>query len=102
MEARMIQSKMRRLDQTRVEDDASSLFADRAPDLFSDTSAKPVAEMSRIARDEMLASLAEDGDFDVSIEGRTMPASRWLEDMAEEEDFVEIAELCGRTRGTTE
>lgn len=102
MEARMIQSKMRRLDQTRVEDDASSLFADRAPDLFSDTSAKPVAEMSRIARDEMLASLETDGDFDVSIEGRTMPASRWLEDMAEEEDFVEIAELCGRTRGATE
>jgi hypothetical protein len=74
-------------------------------DLFSEPTAKPMEDVNRIAANDMREAIEADGDFTVTAEGdngdrRTMSASQWLDDLDADEEFVQVAELCGigRTR----
>ena len=80
MDARAQQSKIRRLDQTRVEDDETSLFGGNQRDLFSD----PASKEARVAHDAIADDLrtkigGEPGDVRISMKvvgGATVPSAR--------------------------
>lgn len=82
------------------DDGRFSLFGDPAAraDMFDDTS-----DVSRAATADLRAEIEEMGDFPVQMdldgEGRTMSATEWLDRLDAEEEFVEVAELCGIQRG---
>lgn len=98
MDARQQQSKMRRLDQTRVEDDADGLFGGAQTDLFSDPTSKEArAVMDTVAAD-LRAEIEAGGDFKTDMgdgKGERM-ASEVLADLDEGDKFSARIDLCGR------
>ncbi|MBR9765372.1 MAG: hypothetical protein GYB53_18090 [Rhodobacteraceae bacterium] len=73
-------------------------------DMFTDGAATPdVDSVNRAAAGELRDSIEVDGDFEVTFAGadgqpRTMPASRWLDELDDEEAFVQLAEFCAPNR----
>tara|TARA_R110000868_G_scaffold237132_9_gene491603 strand:- start:12786 stop:14942 length:2157 start_codon:yes stop_codon:yes gene_type:complete len=76
-------------------------------DMFDEGPRSKVVDDANVAiAQEMRASIEADGDFLVSMTddaGNTIsaPASKWLDDLEQEQDFVEIAELCSPNRSVT-
>lgn len=99
--ARQMQSKIRRLDQQRVEDDATSLFATPTRDLFDD----PTSKAAREYQDQMAADLRDtiekEGDFMVDMgDGKGQRSvSSVLDDLDAGDEFADVLALCGRPRG---
>lgn len=98
MEARQQQSKIRRLDQTRIEDTEGTLFGGAQSDLFSD----PASPQARPILDDMSASLRDDilkdGDFKLDLgDGKgERSVSAILDDLDEGDEFADILDLCGK------
>lgn len=70
-------------------------------DMFSDGGlSDDIDEFGRAAQDDMRAELEDaDLDFEMGVEVNTgqvqrKAASKWLDELEADEDFVEIAELC--------
>jgi hypothetical protein len=93
--ARAQQSKIRRLDQARVEDDAGGLFGGTQNDMFSDPiKARPVHEqMAADLRDFAEQNGNPTVDLDDGRGARTMTEA--LDDMDAEDEFAEMLGLCG-------
>lgn len=98
--ARQQQSRMGRLDQTRVEDDAGGLFGGAQRELFSE----PASPAVRPVLDNMAADLRDiierDGDFMVDMgDGKgERSASSVLDDLDTGDQFADEIALCGRPK----
>ena len=96
--ARQQQSKIRRLDQTRVEDDADGLFGGAQSDMFSE----PWSPQARPVLDDISASIrddiARDGDFRLDLgDGKgERSASSILDDLDRGDEFADVIDLCGK------
>lgn len=101
MQAQAQQSKIRRGDQTRVEDDANGLFTQHQRDMFDD----PTGPQARPAQDAMIEDvrdqIARDGEFKVDMgDGKgERTASSLLDEMDADDEFIAMIDLCGRPRG---
>jgi len=89
--ARQQQSKIGRLDQTRVEDDEGGLFGGAQADMFAD----PLSRSARAFQDEALADLRAMDDFQIDVGGTKISARSLLDDVDADTDFAEIVNLCG-------
>lgn len=95
--ARQQQSKMGRLDQTRVEDDAGGLFGGGQSDLFSD----PLSKDARILQDSIAADFRDQvarEDFKVDLnDGKgERSASSLLDELDGDDEFAAILDACGK------
>lgn len=105
LEARQLQSKIRRLNQSRVEDDVDGLFATRTIDMFDDLTS-PQAREFMDANVEAMRAMLEDGDIAVGAvadDGRVLNnLSDILEEIDDEETLIREFNLCRLGGGTTE
>lgn len=98
MAARQQQSKIRRLDQTRIEDTEGTLFGGAQGDMFSE----PWSKQSRPLLDEMTASIRDDieknGDSMIDMgDGKgERSLSSVLDELDRMDDFADILDLCGK------
>ena len=101
MDARAQQSKMRRLDQTRVEDDETSLFGGNQRDLFSDPASKEARAVQDAITDDLRTSIDKDGDYTLDMgDGKgERSAASVLDELDEDQNFAEIIALCGKQKG---
>lgn len=95
--ARQQQSKMGRLDQTRVEDDAGGLFGGAQSDLFSD----PLSKDARVIQDSIAADFRDQvarEDFKVDLnDGKgERSASSLLDELDGDDEFAAILDACGK------
>lgn len=96
--ARQQQSKIGRLDQTRIEDTEGTLFGGAQSDLFSD----PASPQARPILDDISASIRDDilkdGDFKLDLgDGKgERSVSSILDDLDEGDEFADILDLCGK------
>lgn len=95
--ARQQQSKIGRLDQTRVEDDAGGLFGGAQSDLFSD----PLSPEARIIQDAVAADLRDKistGHFKVDLgDGKgERSVSSLLDELDADDEFSAVLDACGR------
>jgi hypothetical protein len=87
IEARQLQSKIGRLNQTRVEDDASGLFAPRHIDMFDDL-ASPEAQAFMDAEVASMRDM-EGGDFSaIADDGRQLDSLQDILDEIDESDAL--------------
>lgn len=98
--ARQQQSKIGRLDQSRVEDDAGGLFGGAQRDMFDD----PSSPKARVLQDNIAADMrdqiARDGDFTVDMaDGKgERSASSVLDDLDAGDAASARMDLCGKMR----
>lgn len=103
--ARMQQSKIRRLDQTRIEDQEGTLFggAQQSMDWLDDIGGREAVEIQSSMMNDFRGQIEEGGDFDIMIETddgmKTMKASEVLDEIAEMDDFADSIHLCVKLRG---
>jgi hypothetical protein len=98
MDARQQQSKMRRLDQSRVEDDDGGLFGGAQTDLFSEPTSKEARAVMDTVADDLRAEIEAGGDFKVDMgdgKGERL-ASDVLADLDEGDKFSARIDLCGK------
>lgn len=104
IEARKIQSKMRRLNQARVEDDVDGLFAAKTVDMFDDLNS-PEAQSFMDANVQAMRDMLDEGDFEVSAmadDGRALTSlSDILDEIDDDATLMREFDLC-RFGGTTE
>lgn len=105
LEARQLQSKIRRLNQSRVEDDVDGLFAAKTIDMFDDLTS-PQAREFMDANVEAMRAMLEDGDIAVGAvadDGRVLNnLSDILDEIDDEETLIREFNLCRLGGGTTE
>jgi hypothetical protein len=105
LEARQLQSKIGRLNQSRVEDDVDGLFATRTLDMFDDLTS-PEAREFMDANVEAMRAMLEDGDMAVGAvadDGRVLNnLSDILDEIDDEETLIREFNLCRLGGGTTE
>lgn len=96
--ARQQQSKIGRLDQTRVEDDAGGLFGGGQSDLFSDPSSPQARALQGNITADLRDQIAKDGDFTVDMgDGKgERPASSVLDDLDAGDKASARLDLCGK------
>lgn len=101
VQARAQQSKIGRLDQQRVEDDAGGLFSSQQRDMFDD----PSSPQARPMQDQITADIRDqieaEGDFMVDLgDGRgARSASSLLDELDADDEFSAMLDLCGKPRG---
>jgi hypothetical protein len=98
--ARQQQSRIGRLDQTRVEDDAGGLFGGAQRSMFDDPASPEARVVHDAVTDDIQTRIEQDGDFMVITgEGeKPRPASAVLRELDDDAEFVDIIDLCGRPR----
>lgn len=105
IEARKIQSKIRRLNQARVEDEVDGLFAQKQVDMFDDLSS-PEAQAYMEAEIANMRAMLEDGDIEVSAvadDGRALNSlSDIMDEIDDEAALVREFDLCRLGGGTIE
>lgn len=103
IEARRIQSKIRRLNQARVEDDVDGLFAAKQVDLFDDLSS-PGAQSYMEAEMANMRTLLEDGEIEMSALSDDGTALASLSDIIDEIDETDalVREFAKCRGGATE
>lgn len=100
--ARQQQSRMGRLDQTRVESDDTTLFGGAQSDLFSD----PTSKEARALQDSIALSIrdeiAADADANIKVDMGDGKGERSISSVLDElddlQDFAEIISLCGQPK----
>lgn len=100
--ARQQQSRMGRLDQTRVENDDTTLFGGAQSDLFSD----PTSKEARALQDSIALSIrdeiAADADANIKVDMGDGKGERSISSVLDElddlQDFAEIISLCGQPK----
>lgn len=100
--ARQQQSKIGRLDQTRVEDDEGGLFGGAQRDMFSD----PASKEAKVVHDNIASSIRDDiaADPEANIkvdmgDGKgERSVSSVLDELDDLQDFAEIISLCGQPK----
>lgn len=100
--ARQQQSRMGRLDQTRVESDDTTLFGGAQSDLFSD----PTSKEARALQDSIALSIrddiAADADANINVDMGDGKGERSISSVLDElddlQDFAEIISLCGQPK----
>jgi hypothetical protein len=98
--ARQQQSRMGRLDQERVEDDANSLFGTRTRDMFDDVTSPEARTVQDVVETDIRDSVEAGENFQTAIEMpdgtfRTVSASDGLDLLDEIEAFSARIDLCG-------
>jgi hypothetical protein len=94
--ARQQQSRMGRLDQTRVEDDPGGLFGGAQRSMFDDPVSKDARVVQDTVADDLRTQIERDGDFNVMMDDGTMvPASRVLDDLDAGDRASARLDLCG-------
>lgn len=105
IEARKIQSKIRRLNQARVEDEVDGLFAQKQVDLFDDLSS-PEAQSFMDANIQAMRDMLDEGDLQVAAvadDGRALTSlSDILDEIDGDETMMREYELCRFGGGATE
>lgn len=105
IEARKIQSKIRRLNQARVEDDVDGLFAAKTVDLFDDLNS-PEAQSFMDANIQAMRDMLDEGDFPVSAvadDGRALNSlSDILDEIDDDATLMREFDLCRFGGGTAE
>lgn len=98
MDARAQQSKIRRGDQTRVEDDESSLFGGNQRDLFSDPTSQEARVVQDAIADDLRTKIESDGDYtlDMSDGKGERSASSVLDELDADDLFSARIDLCGK------
>lgn len=98
MDARAQQSKMRRLDQSRVEDDETSLFGGNQRDLFSDPASKEARVVQDAIADDLRTKIESDGDYALDMgDGKgERSASNVLDELDADDLFSARIDLCGK------
>lgn len=95
--ARQQQSKLGRLDQSRVEDQPDGLFGGAQSDLFSD----PLAKEARVIQDAVAADFrdqlaVDDFRVDMSDGKGERSASSLLDELDGDDEFQAILDACGK------
>lgn len=98
MQARAQQSKIRRLDQTRVEDDPVGLFTQAQRDMFDDPAGPQAREWQLSIADDLRTQIERDGDAMVDMGDGTGSRSMTeiLNEMDADDEFSAILDLCGK------
>lgn len=98
MQARAQQSKIRRLDQTRVEDDPVGLFTQAQRDMFDDPAGPQAREWQLSLADDLRTQIERDGDAMVDMGDGTGSRSMTeiLNEMDADDEFNAILDLCGK------
>lgn len=94
--ARQQQSRMGRLDQERVEDDAGGLFATPQRDMFDDVTSPEAEAFQESVASDLADRIEAEGDFQVMGEDGTMRSAKAvLEELDKDRATVAVLQACG-------
>jgi hypothetical protein len=96
IDARAQQSRMGRLDQTRVEDDGGGLFGGGQSDMFTDTkTAKPILDQ---AAADLRDYSDQAGNPNLDLGEGARPLNDVMDELDAADDFANMLDLCGKGR----